>query len=196
MFTGIVERSHIKEVIKNEEGAELKIKSVALLDAVKIGDSVAVDGTCLTVNAIEADWIGFFASNETLSKTIVSSYQANTSINVELPLKPTDFLGGHYVLGHVDTIGTVTSVEKGEKSWILYLEVPQQFDKYIVYKGSIAINGVSLTVNQVNDGKIELCIIPVTLSKTNLGELTPGKKVNLEFDILAKYTEKLLGNKK
>jgi riboflavin synthase len=110
-------------------------------------------------------------------------------------MQPNGYLGGHYVLGHVDATARVANIIAGEKAWFFTIQVPEQFVKYIVYKGSIAINGISLTINKVIDNEIELCIIPVTIAKTNMSLLNVGDKVNIEFDILAKYTEQLLNKR-
>ena len=134
----------------------------------------------------------FFVSPETIQKTIIKHYQPGRKINVELPLRPTDRLGGHYVLGHVDGVGKIINIIQDAASWIVYVELPKPLTKYVVYKGSIALNGVSLTVNSVEGNCISLCIIPITLQKTNISQLEIGHEVNLEMDILAKYTEKLL----
>jgi riboflavin synthase len=165
-----------------------------LLAEVAIGDSIAIDGTCLTANELNKDTIGFFASNETLSKTRIQHYHTGFEVNFELPLRAGQHLGGHYVLGHVDTVSTVKSIEADNQAWIIKINIPQPFEKYVVYKGSIAVNGTSLTINKVDTDHIELCIIPVTLDKTNFINLKADDLVNLEFDILAKYTEKLLIN--
>jgi len=194
MFTGLVEKTKIAFFEKNQDGAVLKIYRHPLLADTAIGDSIAIDGTCLTANELTEDTIGFFASNETLSKTRIQYYTAGFEVNFELPLKVGQHLGGHYVLGHVDTIATVKSIEEENLVWIIKINIPQPFEKYVVYKGSIAVNGTSLTINKVDIDHIELCIIPVTLEKTNFTHLKPGDWVNLEFDILAKYTEKLLIN--
>jgi riboflavin synthase len=192
MFTGLVEKTKIAYFEKNQDGAALKIFRHPLLAAVAIGDSIAIDGTCLTANELNEETIGFYASNETLSKTRIQHYCSGFDVNFELPLKAGQHLGGHYVLGHVDTVSTVKSIDPDSQAWTIKINIPQPFEKYVVYKGSIAVNGTSLTINKVDPGSIELCIIPVTLEKTNFGNLAPDDLVNLEFDILAKYTEKLL----
>jgi riboflavin synthase len=192
MFTGLVEKTKIAFFEKNQDGASLKIFRHPLLAAVAIGDSIAIDGTCLTANELNEETIGFYASNETLSKTRIQHYCTGFEVNFELPLKAGQHLGGHYVLGHVDTVSTVKSIDPDSQAWTIKINIPQPFEKYVVYKGSIAVNGTSLTINKVDPGSIELCIIPVTLEKTNFGNLAPDDLVNLEFDILAKYTEKLL----
>jgi riboflavin synthase len=134
----------------------------------------------------------FYVSPETIQRTALLNYKTGKTVNIELPLRPTDRLGGHYVLGHVDCTGNVTSIQATATSWFFTIEIPEPFIKYVVYKGSIAVNGISLTVNKIQAGEIELCIIPVTLEKTNLSSLQIGDLVNIEVDILAKYTANLL----
>jgi riboflavin synthase len=192
MFTGLVEKTKIAFFERDQDGASIKIFRHPILASVAIGDSIAIDGTCLTANELNEDTIGFFASNETLSKTRIQHYHTGFEVNFELPLRAGQHLGGHYVLGHVDTVSTVKSIDPDSQAWTIKINIPQPFEKYVVYKGSIAVNGTSLTINKVDPGSIELCIIPVTLEKTNFGNLAPDDLVNLEFDILAKYTEKLL----
>lgn len=195
MFTGIVESAKIEQIIPNNSGWELRIIANSIASKVKLGDSVAIDGACLSVISIHEDILSFFVSLESIDKTIIKHYQPSTKINIELPMQPNGYLGGHYVLGHVDATATVKDIIEGEKAWFINIAVPEQFTKYVVYKGSIAINGVSLTINQVRDNIIELCIIPVTLEKTNLTLLKKNSLVNIEFDILAKYTEQLLNKR-
>ena len=195
MFTGIVGSAIIEQIIPNPSGWELKINARSIAAKVNLGDSVAIDGACLSVTDIEGDILSFFVSLESIDKTIIQHYQPKTKINIELPMQLNGYLGGHYVLGHVDSTAVVKEIIEGEKAWFIHIEVPEQFVKYVVYKGSIAINGVSLTINQVRENIIELCIIPVTLEKTNLALLEKNNLVNIEFDILAKYTEQLLNKR-
>ena len=195
MFTGIVSEGFIKSILPDELGWELVIDAAKFASIVQIGDSVAIDGACLSVIKIEGNYLSFFVSTESIDKTIIRHYKVGSKINIELPMQPTGYLGGHYVLGHVDATATVAKVVAGEKAWFFTITVPEQFVKYIVYKGSIAINGISLTINKVIENDIELCIIPVTISKTNMSFLKEGDSVNIEFDILAKYTEQLLNKR-
>jgi riboflavin synthase len=192
MFTGIVQKGSIHAIHPNEAGWELVLEMPAFAKIVQLGDSVAVDGACLTVTKIDAAYLHFFVSTESIAKTIISHYKVGHEVNVELPMQPNGYLGGHYVLGHVDAIAIVKKIDITPTAWFLSIAVPEQFVKYIVYKGSIAINGVSLTINEVHTNLIELCIIPTTLEKTNIKQLAVGTPVNIEFDILAKYTEQLL----
>jgi riboflavin synthase len=192
MFTGIVSAARVQRIIPEEQGIKLTIQSPEIYKKCKYGDSVAIDGACLTICDIENDMLEFYVSTETIDKTIIANYKPGISVNIELPLCPQDPIGGHYVLGHVDCTATVTKVDQTKTSWFIAIEVPEQFCHYLVYKGSVTINGVSLTVNSIQSTTLELCIIPVTLEKTNLKNLQPGDRVNIEFDVLAKYTEKLL----
>ena len=195
MFTGIVSDGFIASILPDEQGWELIIEASKFASIVKIGDSVAIDGACLSVIKIDGNHLSFFVSTESIDKTIIRNYKVGAKINVELPMQPTGFLGGHYVLGHVDTTAKVAKIIPGEKAWFFTISVPEQFVKYVVYKGSIAINGISLTINKVIGNEIELCIIPITISKTNMSLLKEGDIVNIEFDILAKYTEQLLNKR-
>jgi riboflavin synthase len=195
MFTGIVSDGFIASILPDEQGWELIIEASKFASIVKIGESVAIDGACLSVIKIDGNHLSFFVSSESIDKTIIRNYKVGAKINVELPMQPTGFLGGHYVLGHVDATAKVAKIVPGEKAWFFTISVPEQFVKYVVYKGSIAINGISLTINKVIGNEIELCIIPITISKTNMSLLKEGDIVNIEFDILAKYTEQLLNKR-
>jgi riboflavin synthase len=195
MFTGIVSDGFIASILPDEQGWELIIEASKFASIVQIGDSVAIDGACLSVIKIDGNHLSFFVSSESIDKTIIRNYKVGAKINVELPMQPTGFLGGHYVLGHVDATAKVAKIVPGEKAWFFTISVPEQFVKYVVYKGSIAINGISLTINEVIGNEIELCIIPITISKTNMSLLNEGDIVNIEFDILAKYTEQLLNKR-
>jgi riboflavin synthase len=195
MFTGIVSDGLIVSISPDELGWELTIEVPQFASIVKIGDSVAIDGACLSVIKIDGNNLSFYVSTESIDKTIIKYYKEDAKINTELPMQPNGYLGGHYVLGHVDATAKVAKIIPGEKAWFFNILVPEQFIKYVVYKGSIAINGISLTINKVVDNEIELCIIPVTIAKTNMSLLNVGDKVNIEFDILAKYTEQLLNKR-
>ena len=192
MFTGIVESAIISSIEVQETGWTLAVTSASIAARVKLGDSVAVDGACLSVIAINNDTMSFFVSTESISKTIIKHYLKGSKVNIELPLQPTSFLGGHYVLGHVDDTAFVQNIVVSDTVWFITIAFDASFSKYAVYKGSVTINGVSLTVNKTDQNLLELCIIPITLEKTNLSALQIGDRVNIEFDILAKYTEKLL----
>ena len=192
MFTGIVQKGKLHAISPAEDGWELVINMPDFAAIVQLGDSVAIDGACLTVTKVVDDNMYFFVSTESIAKTIIRNYKVGDAVNTELPMQPNGNLGGHYVLGHVDATAKVNKIDITPTAWFITIQVPEQFVKYIVYKGSIAINGVSLTINQVSEQLIDLCIIPTTLDKTNINQLSVDSIVNIEFDILAKYTEQLL----
>ena len=192
MFTGIVSAALIEDIKKEENGWILQVAAPLIATKVQLGDSVAIDGACLSVFKVEGTVLWFYVSPESIDKTIIRYYTQGSKVNIELPMQPTGYLGGHYVLGHVDATATIKKIIEGDKAWFFTISIPEPFTKYVVYKGSIAINGVSLTINQVVDQHIELCIIPITIEKTNMSLLKENDKVNVEFDILAKYTEQLL----
>ncbi len=195
MFTGIVEKGFVSAIKTQGEGLIITVHHPNIDQGLKLGDSVAIDGACLSIIEKDENGFTFFATSETIDKTIIQSYQVGRIVNVEFPLRPMDFLGGHHVLGHIDTSGKVISVDRNEAFWFVDIAIPEHFSQYVVYKGSIAVNGVSLTVNNVTELVINLCLIPVTLEKSSLGILEAGMNVNLEFDILAKYTERILTKK-
>jgi riboflavin synthase len=192
MFTGIVASAFIEAINREENGWILQVAAPQIAPKVQLGDSVAIDGACLSVYNVEGTVLWFYVSPESIDKTIMRFYTQGTKVNIELPMQPTGYLGGHYVLGHVDATATVMNIIPGDKAWFFTISIPEPFVKYVVYKGSVAINGVSLTINQVVDQNIELCIIPITIEKTNMSLLKENDTVNIEFDILAKYTEQLL----
>ena len=192
MFTGIVASAFIEAINREENGWILQVAAPQIAPKVQLGDSVAIDGACLSVYNVEGTVLWFYISPESIDKTIMRLYTQGTKVNIELPMQPTGYLGGHYVLGHVDATATVMNIIPGDKAWFFTISIPEPFVKYVVYKGSVAINGVSLTINRVVDQNIELCIIPITIEKTNMSLLKENDMVNIEFDILAKYTEQLL----
>ena len=192
MFTGIVASAFIEAINREENGWILQVAAPQIAPKVQLGDSVAIDGACWSVFKVEGEVLWFYVSPESIDKTIMRFYTQGTKVNIELPMQPTGYLGGHYVLGHVDATATVMNTVPGDKAWFFTISIPEPFVKYVVYKGSVAINGVSLTINRVVDQNIELCIIPITIEKTNMSLLKENDMVNIEFDILAKYTEQLL----
>ena len=192
MFTGIVASAFIEAINREENGWILQVAAPQIAPKVQLGDSVAIDGACLSVYNVEGTVLWFYVSPESIDKTIMRFYTQGTKVNIELPMQPSGYLGGHYVLGHVDATATVSNIIPGDKAWFFTISIPEPFVKYVVYKGSVAINGVSLTINRVVDQNIELCIIPITIEKTNMSLLKENDMVNIEFDILAKYTEQLL----
>lgn len=157
-----------------------------------LGDSVAVSGICLTV--VEITGNGFVAdvSGETLSRTIAGDWQQGSKVNLELSLTPTTRLGGHLVSGHVDGVGQVLKRWRDGRSERFVIQAPTSLAKYIAEKGSICVDGISLTVNRVNGAEFELNIVPHTMQETTMAEFVPGRKVNLEVDLIARYLERLL----
>ena len=193
MFTGIIQaKGSIQEVISSKEGAHLKINSNTLnLSDSKIGDSIAVDGVCLTVTELSEDWFSADVSNETMSCTTFSELSQGQSVNLERSLRLNQGIDGHLVSGHVDGIGEIHSIDEDGDSVRIKVEVQGNIMKYIANKGSICINGVSLTVNSVESNIFDVNIVPHTFSVTTLGDLKLNSFVNLEIDLIARYVEKL-----
>lgn len=194
MFTGII--SAIGDITNLEEragDARLTIRTGNLsLTDVQLGDSIACNGACLTV--IELTSQGFVAdvSVETLNLTTIGNWQTGSRINLEKAMRATDRLGGHIVSGHIDGIGEVVALEEDARSWRFRIRVPREIAKYIAHKGSITLDGTSLTVNIVDGAEFELNIIPHTMTHTVMGDYKIGSKVNLEVDLVARYLERLL----
>ncbi len=191
MFSGIVAAiGRVSAVTPAAGGARVRIEAGGLdLREVAVGDSIAVNGVCLTVAARKGRTFEADVSRETLACT--TGFAAGGRVNLEQALRLTDRLGGHLVSGHVDGVGTVMRVEPAGESRLLAVAVPKGLARYIARKGSIAVNGVSLTVNAVGKSKFSVNLIPHTLAVTNLGGLRAGDRVNLEADMLARYAERL-----
>jgi riboflavin synthase len=194
MFTGIIEATgQIIRIQRSGQDAQLTIHSDALdFSDVKLGDSIASNGVCLTVTALGTHSFSADVSGETLSRTLFGSYQVGQRINLEKALLPTTRLGGHLVSGHVDGIAVVSQVEKTGQSWQIYLQAPEELSRYIAEKGSVTVDGISLTVNELTAHGFRLTIVPHTASETTIQALKAGSKVHLEVDLLARYLERLL----
>jgi len=194
MFTGIIQsKGSIKEIFSSSDGARLKINTNALdLSDTNVGDSIAVDGVCLTVTELTESSFTADVSNETLTCTTFSALKQGKNVNLERSLRVNQGIDGHLVSGHVDGIGAVNSIEKDGDSVRIKIEVQGDIIKYIAKKGSICINGVSLTVNSVENNFFDVNIVPHTLSATNLGDLSLQSNVNIEIDQIARYVERLL----
>jgi len=194
MFTGIILAVGLISAIERKSGdCRLTIATGKLpLHDVVLGDSIAVNGVCLTAVALGSDYFCADVSNETLSRTTLNNATVGTPVNLELALTPTTRLGGHIVSGHVDGIGVVTEKQADGRSFRFKFKAPDSLAKYIAEKGSICINGISLTVNEVDGAVFSVNIVPHTLQETTLGDAGVGTQVNLEVDLLARYLERLI----
>ena len=193
MFTGIVEEiGSVAELIKYSNGACLKIKCEKVLEGTKIGDSISVNGCCQTVTSIGEKIFTVDVSEETLNVTNFKELKIGTFINLERALTPASRMGGHIVQGHIDCTGKFLIYEKLSDFYNLTFEIPAEAIKYIVKKGSITINGVSLTVADINGNLIKVAVIPHTYKNTTLSNLRSNEIVNIETDILGRYVEKIL----
>ncbi len=194
MFTGIISAVGTLTAIQPHSGdVRLRIATGKLdLSDVQLGDSIAVSGVCLTAVALPGDGFWADASRETLERTILGEATLGLQVNLEKALTPTTRLGGHLVSGHVDGIGMVTVWQLDGRSWRLRIQAPDALARYIAEKGSISVDGVSLTVNRVDGAAFELNIVPHTLAETTLANFKIGQRVNLEVDLIARYLERLL----
>ena len=190
MFTGLVREVGTVVSVTGRETMRLEVKAPAT--AAGLGDSVAIDGVCLTVVAVDGETLAFDAVPETLARTSLGGLAAGSRVNLEPALRAGEPLGGHYVQGHVDGVGTIRSVELEGDGKRLWFDAPMELLRYLVEKGSIAVQGASLTVAALDDAGFAVALIPHTIEATTLGELVPGDAVNLEVDVLAKYVERLL----
>ena len=201
MFTGIVEEVGTLVVREDQsDAAVLQIRADRVLEGVALGDSIAVNGVCLTVTAVDDGVWSTDVMAETLSRSSLGSVTAGTPVNLERAVTPHTRLGGHMMQGHVDGIGMVVGRVPGEHWEVVRIALPPGLARYVVEKGSIAVDGVSLTVSAVSPTDIpepwfEVSLIPTTLRETTLGSRAPGEPVNLEVDVIAKYVERLLGGR-
>ena len=192
MFTGLVaDLGRVREVERNQDGVRLTVDT-ALAGQLGLGDSVAVNGVCLTATSVDDGGFTAEVMNETLQRSSLRDAAAGLAVNLELPLRATDRLGGHVVQGHVDGLGTVRSILADGFARRIEIEPATDLMRYIVEKGSVAVDGVSLTVAALGDASFTVSLIPETLERTNLGTAQPGTRVNLEVDVLAKYVERLV----
>ena len=196
MFTGIVEEIGIVKSLEfKANGAKIVIGCQKVVEDVKIGDSIAIDGVCQTVIAFNSSEFSAEISDETLKVTTLGNLKSRNTVNLERALTLSSRLGGHIVSGHVDCMGKFINLEKLSDFYNLQFEIPEEQEKYVVYKGSITINGVSLTVANIVDNIVSVAIIPHTYNHTSLKDLKLGQDVNIETDILGKYVEKFLSAK-
>ena len=192
MFTGLVaDLGTVTAVDATADGVRLAVRT-ALAPEISEGDSVAVNGVCLTATAIADGRFSADVMHETLRRSSLAGVAEGAAVNLELPLRASDRLGGHVVQGHVDGLGTITGVTEDGFARVVEISAPPETLRYVVEKGSIAVDGISLTVASVTDVAFSVSLIPETLERTNLGAAAPGQPVNLEVDVLAKYVEKLV----
>lgn len=197
MFTGLVETTGLLKA-KNNTGKATKliISSTLPEDQIAIGDSIAVNGTCLTVEQKGNGELHFHVLNETMRKTNLSSINIGSKVNLERALTLATRLGGHLVSGHIDVVAKIKSIKQRVNDICLTIELPAELRPYVIYKGSIAINGISLTIAELNAHDFSVCLIPHTWNATNLCQAAPGDMVNLEGDIIGKYVAHQLQLKK
>lgn len=193
MFTGLIEEiGIISSVAKQAQGAVISVECAKILDDLKLGDSVAIDGACQTVVKLRSDGFHVEAAKETLDLTTFSAYKIGRKVNLERAMLANGRFGGHFVSGHIDGVGILKRKENQGLADIYYFEAPENVAKYIIYKGSICINGISLTIASLEGNIFSISVIPMTLKETNLPNLNIGDRVNLESDTLAKYVEKFV----
>jgi riboflavin synthase len=191
MFTGLIEQvGEVESVRQTDAGRELRIR--APFDDLNDGESIAINGACLTVREFGKGWFDVAAVTTTLERTTIAAWKKGTRVNLERALRAEGRLGGHIVQGHVDCVGVVAAVEREGDVQLVDLSIPAAFEPLFVLHGSIAVDGVSLTVNDVKPRGLQVSLIEYTLRHTNLGELKPGSKVHIEADIIAKHVRRLL----
>lgn len=196
MFTGLVqELGTVEEVLPGPEGARLTV-SAGLAGGLREGDSIAVNGVCLTAAAVRDHHFDADVMNETLRRSSLAGIGPGTRVNLELPVRAGDPMGGHIVQGHVDDVGLLMDARSDGFARRLRIQADPDLLRYVVVKGSITVDGVSLTVAEVNQNSFTVSLIPETLERTNLGAAEPGATVNLEADVLAKYVEKLTAGRR
>jgi riboflavin synthase len=194
MFTGLVEEvGRLRAITGSAAGAELVLEARAILPGTRVGDSIACNGCCLTVTALPSGGFAVHAGTETLARTTVGAWRPGKAVNLERALLPTSRLGGHFVQGHVDGVAKVLSATAEGETVRWRFSLPEDLAPFVVQKGSIAVDGISLTVTSCEVGSFEVAIIPHTQAHTTLGTLRPGDDVNLETDVLAKYVHRILG---
>jgi riboflavin synthase len=192
MFTGLIaDMGSVTELSRDAAGARLKI-STQLAGQLQDGDSIAVNGVCLTASGVGEQSFDAEAMSETLSRSSLGELRAGEHVNLELPLRASDRLGGHVVQGHVDATATVAAVRVEGIARVLELDIDPRLERYLVEKGSVAIDGVSLTVSSLHDRGFAVSLIPETQRRTTLGALATGARVNVEVDVLAKHVERLM----
>lgn len=193
MFTGIIEElGRVRSLEKRGEGARLVIEARAVTGGTQEGDSISVNGVCLTAIDVRTDSFAADGSSETLQRSTLGRLRAGSMVNLERAVTPATRLGGHIVQGHVDGRGTFLSATEHGGSWTVRIGYPRELARYFVFKGSVAVEGISLTIAALADDYFEIAVIPKTWAVTNLSHLRPNDEVNLEADVIAKYVERIL----
>ena len=193
MFTRIIEElGRIREVEKRGEDARIIIEARTVTADSAEGDSISVNGVCLTALEVQPDSFAADVSKETLLRSTLGSLRAGSAVNLERAVTPATRLGGHIVQGHVDARGKFLGFESHGESWTFRIAYPKEIARYLVFKGSVAVEGISLTIANLTDEYFEIAVIPKTWEATNFSQLKPGDEVNLEVDVIAKYVERIL----
>lgn len=193
MFTGIIEElGRVREVERRGEDARIVIEAQLVTEDIHEGDSIAVNGVCLTALNVRKDSFAADVSRETLNRSTLGRLQTGARVNLERSVTPVTRLGGHLVQGHVDARGEFLGAEAHGGSWTVRIAYPAEIARYLVFKGSVAVEGISLTIAELTDEFFDIAIIPKTWEVTNFSHLQPGDGVNLEVDVIAKYIERLL----
>lgn len=193
MFTGIIEElGEISRLEKNAAGAKIRVAARVVTEGTNEGDSIAVNGVCLTALNVNADGFTADVSRETLDRSTLGKLKTGTKVNLERAVTPQTRLGGHIVQGHVDSRGRFVAAVQNGDFWTVRIAFPREIGQYLVYKGSISVEGISLTIAALKDDYFEIAVIPKTWELTNLSTLKPGDEVNLEADVIAKYVERIL----
>ncbi len=193
MFTGIIEElGRVRSVERRGEGVRMTVEARVVTEGTREGDSVAVNGVCLTALDVRADSFAADGSRETLQRSTLGQLRAGSAVNLERAATPSTRLGGHIVQGHVDARGRFLSAEEHGGSWTVRIGFPAEVARYLVFKGSVAVEGISLTIAALAEDHFEIAVIPKTWGVTNLSILRSGDPVNLEADIIAKYVERIL----
>jgi riboflavin synthase len=197
MFTGIIEEvGHVDTLKRHRTSGVLEVRAAKVLESLQLGDSIAVNGVCLTVRHHSSSGFQAELSQETLDRSSLGDLKKGSLVNLERPLLATSRLGGHFVQGHVDAVGKVLSARADGEFAVWKFHLPDSIERYVVEKGSIAVDGISLTVASLTKGAFEVALIPHTLQNTNLRTREIGDAVNLECDVLAKYVESMLKQRK
>lgn len=196
MFTGIIRSKGVITDIQGDTDLKvLKISAPGFIENKKIGDSIAVDGACLTVKSIDKDIFTVEIMPETMMKTTVNLYIKDATVNLEDSLKMGDTIEGHFVSGHVDFTGEVVKIITGKSTVDLIISIPEEFYKFFAIKGSVTVNGVSLTISGLIEGQFKVSVIPETIKNTNLGNIKKNTRVNVEVDMISRYLNSLLESK-